>query len=560
MFEKVFKLVNRRLWLRLLIPVSVIVITVVLANLWCNIAFQVKLYETQLKLQNRMLHAQAVEGGIFDALAIGDNDTVRSQFKNLSEQSNDLKVFVYDFNGVVSFSTDLNSIGTKVDNFLDDNSKKDIFSMLESGKASDRSFHISIEGTPFLLESDPILNESRCFHCHGKKHKVLGGISVLSSELAGKQAIDRGKTVSIIIGLTGVCVIIFFIWLFFHFLVNRKIHLVMDATSNLRQKDFTHTYDIKEGDEINHILARINLVTQNLRDTMKQVVDNSGTIFNSASELSLISENLNSASTDVSEKATTVSAAAEEMSINNKLIATSMEQSTNTLNAIVSAIEEMSATVSEIAQNVASSKEITRQVAQGFEMITKVVEELGERANDVDIVTDEIRSIAEQVSMLALNAKIEAARAGDAGKGFAVVAQEITELASETSESTLQADEKLRWIKEKSREVAQKVTGLTAIVKDSDDAISSISAAVEEQNLTTREIAKNINDVSAEISDVNNNVNEGAAVAAEIAKEITIVEDGSRQVQDNSNKLNDNAMALSTMAENFLELMKQFKI
>ncbi|MCD4675028.1 MAG: hypothetical protein K8S18_03410 [Desulfobacula sp.] len=559
MFEKLVKLVNSRLWLRLLIPVSLIVIVVVFTNLWYNISFQVKSGETQLKAQNQML-ARAVESGMFDALAIGDNDTVRIQFKRLNEQIKDLKVFVYDFNGIVSFSTDINAMGKKINNYLNDDSQKDISAMLGSGQASDRSFHVSFDGTSFLLENDPILNEQRCFHCHGEKRKVLGGISVFSSEMAVKQAVANGRTISIIIGLAGLGVIILFIWFFFHFLVNKKIHMVLDATSNMRQKDFTHTYDVKEGDEINHILARINLVAQNLRKTIKQVAENSDTISVSASDLSLISENLSTASTDASQKATTVSAAAEEMSINNQSIATSMEQSTDTLNAIASAIEEMSATVGEIAQNVASSKEITQQVAEGFKVISQVVAELGERANDVDIVTDEIRSISEQVSMLALNAKIEAARAGEAGKGFAVVAQEITELASETNESTLQADEKLKWIKEKSEEVTQKVDGLTAIVKESDEAISSISAAVEEQNVTTREIAKNINDVSAEISDVNNNVNDGANVAAQIAKEITIVEDGSKQVQESSNKLNDNAMALSTMAENFMELMKKFKV
>ncbi|MCD4719493.1 MAG: hypothetical protein K8S13_06490 [Desulfobacula sp.] len=559
MFDKIFKFISSRLWLRLLIPVSVIVVAVVFTNLWFNISFQIKSAETQMKAQNKML-ARAVEGGMFDALAIGDNDSVRTQFKRLNEQIKDLKVFVYDFNGVISFSTDINSVGKKMGDFLDDNSKKDISSMLGSGQPSNRSFHVPFAGTPFLLENDPILNEQRCFHCHGEKRKVLGGISVFSSEMAIKQAIADGKMVSIIIGLAGLMVIILFMWLFFHFLVNKKVHMVLSATSNLRQKDFTHTYDVKEGDEINHILSKINLVTKDLRKMIIQVVKNSDTISGSATELSHISENLNTASTDTSEKATTVSAAAEEMSSNNQSIATSMEQSTDTLNAIASAIEEMSVTVSEIAKNVSSSKEITEQVVEGFKVITQVVDELGGRANDVDIVTDEIRAISEQVSMLALNAKIEAARAGEAGKGFAVVAQEITELASETNESTLQADEKLRWIKEKSKEVTQKVVGLTVIIKESDEAISSISAAVEEQNVTTNEIAKNINDVSAEISEVNNNVNEGASVAAEIAKEITVVEEGSRQVQESSHKLNDNAMALLTIAEHFMELMKKFKV
>ncbi len=550
---------NSKLWLRILIPVSAIVIVVVLASLWYNITFQNKFGESQLKSQNQML-AQAVQGGMFDALAIGDNDTVRTQFQRLNDEIKDLKVFVYDFNGVVSFSTDINSVGKNIDQYLDNLATEDMRAMIENGEATETSFHIEFDETPFLLENDPILNEKRCFHCHGKNKKVLGGISVFSSEASVKNAIIKGRTVSILIGVIGLCVIILFVWLFFHFLVNKKVHLVLDATSKLRQKDFTQTSEVAEGDEINHILARINMVTQDLRVTIKQVVENSDIIFSSSSELSQISENLSVASVDASEKATTVSAAAEEMSINNKSIAHSMEQSTDALNTIASAIEEMSATVGEIAGNVNSSKEITQQVAEGFDEISNVVEELGKRAIDVDVVTDQIRSISEQVSMLALNAKIEAARAGEAGKGFAVVAQEITDLASETNKSTLLADEKLKWIKDKSKEVTQKVSDLTVSVKDADDAMTSISAAVEEQNVTTQEIAKNINDVSSEISDVNNNVNEGAAVASEIAKEIIIVEDGAKQVQESGNKLNDSAMSLSAMAESFMEMMKKFKV
>jgi methyl-accepting chemotaxis protein len=367
--------------------------------------------------------------------------------------------------------------------------------------------------------------------------------------------VGKARQASLLIGIAGLAVIILFIWLFFHFLVNKKIRMVLDATHDMRRKDFSKSYEIRKGDEINHILSRINLVTQDLRQTFKQFSDHSDTIFHSASELSLISKDLNSASTDTSQKATTVSSASEEMSINNRSIAASMEQATDSLNAVASAIEQMSATVGEIARNVNATKEITEQVAQGFDMITGVVDELGKRANDVDLVTDEIRAISEQVGMLALNAKIEAARAGAAGKGFAVVAQEITELADETNKSTLEADEKLRWIKEKSKEVVEKVAGLTTVVKESEHAIAGISAAVEEQNTTTREIAKNITDVSADISEVNTSVAQGALVAAEIAKDITLVEEGARKVRSGSGQLNDNAARLSSMAENFREII-----
>ncbi|MCP4023507.1 MAG: hypothetical protein GY729_16800 [Desulfobacteraceae bacterium] len=497
---------------------------------------------------------------MFDALSVGDNDAVRAQFKTLEEKVSHLKVYVYDFNGKISFSTQLPLVGKDIRTMVSEKAQKDLNQMLETGIDSGKSFQISHNGDNSLVSSDVIFNEERCYHCHGSKKKILGGISVFSSDAFVTSSIEKGRNTSILIGVAGLFLIIGFVWFFFHFIVNKKIFLVLEATSRLREKDFSKETTIGPGDEINHILARINLVTQNLRETIQQVITESNNIFNSSKALNDISNGLMTTSTDATQKAVTVSAAAEEMSINNSAIATAMEESTESLNATASAVEELSATVSEISQNVSSSKQLTQQVAEEFDSIVNVVDELGKRANDVDLVTDEIRSISEHVSLLALNAKIEAARAGDAGKGFAVVAQEITELAVETSNSTLEADEKLRWIKEKSEEVTSKVSRITQTVNDSDQAITSIASAVEEQNASTREIAKSINAISSEISQVNTRVTEGASVASEIAKDMAMLEEGARDVQDNSSKVNENADSLSGIAKQFLAMMKAFKV
>lgn len=556
---KIIRLIRSRLWIRVLLPVSFAVIAVVLTSLWVNISLQEKMGEDQLVRQNSMLE-QAVEGGMFDALAAGDNDTVRSQFKRLSENVDGLKVYVYDFNGVVSFSTDSEAVGKDVKSWMDDPAGRDVSEILESGQASGKPFHISDKGHPWVVKSNPIMNESRCYHCHGQSRKVLGGISVFSSEASIRDAVKNGRTVSIGIGLAGLCLIVLFVFMFFHFVVNRKVKQVLDATSFMRKKDFTHRYPEKDGDEMDLILSQMNRVTSDLRQTIKTVSSSSNTIFDASSDLGMISQSLNTSSIDASEKATAVSAAAEELSINNRAIASAMDQSSISLNSVASAVEEMSATVNEIARNVGASKEITDQVVSEFETINAVVEELGRRADDVDLVTDEIRSISEQVSLLALNAKIEAARAGEAGRGFAVVAHEITNLAKDTQNSTIKADETLQWIKTRSGELASQMVRLRQIIEESDQAVSSISAAVEEQNVTTREIAQSITQVSSEIAEVNGNVNEGAAAASEIAEQITTVEDGAGQVRSSSDTLKKNSVGLSKTAQTFMDLMKSFKV
>ncbi len=557
--KKLFNLINSRLWMRVLIPVFFFLILVMGVTLWHSISSQDTFGREQLTTQNEIL-ARAVEGGMFDALAIGDNDTVRTQFKRLNDKAKDLKVYVYDFNGLISFATDASSVGKRVKDLIGDGAGTDLLKMLKKGKAVNRSMDITLEGTNYILKNDPILNEKKCAHCHGNKRKVLGGISVLSPMASMQEKISKARDTSILIALAGLCLVIFLIWSLFTFLVNRKVARVIDATSHLRKKDFTHNYEVKPGDEINHILNRINLVTQELRGTIHYIAAESDTLLDVSNNITDISDALNYSSNETSQRAIAVSSAAEEMSTTNSAIATTMDDASARLSSLASAVDELSATVSEISKNASGSKTIIDLMVQSFETILMAVKSLGSQADNVDEVTDKIRSISEQVSLLALNAKIEAARAGEAGKGFAVVAQEITELAVETQQSTSEADDKLVRIKSTVSDLTEKITGLADSVRDSDDIISSIAVSVEEQNVATLEIAKNINEVSSKIFDVNQSVTQGVDVATSIAKDISAVEEMSGQVKTKINNLNQGGSDLAQISEKLKHMMSQFKI
>jgi methyl-accepting chemotaxis protein len=559
MFTKILRVFNSRLWIKIMLPVFVIVSLVIGISIGFNISFQQKLGIQQLAFHNKTL-AHVVEGSMFDALAVGDNDTVRLQFERFHRNIPDIKMFVYDFNGKISFATDINSVGNPIDDYIGAGSASAVNRMLKTGEDSDQPFYSMSGATSYIADHQVIKNEAGCYHCHGSTNQILGGISILSPETEIRAGINKGRTINVLIGGIGLVLIILFIWLFFHFFVNSKVILIMDAVARMRQGDFSRDTDIGQGDEMNHILARINMVNQELRTALGQVKDGSQSMLTSASELDSISDTLGRASTDTAQKTSALSTAAEEMSINNRAISEAMNQSASSINTIASAIEEMSSTVNEIAQNVNSSKEITTNVVAEFSQIEKTVYELGRKADDVDEVTNEIRSIAEQVSMLALNAKIEAARAGEAGKGFAVVAQEITALALDTNQATLDADKTLLYIKQVIKDTIDKVQKMTRIIQQADESMSSISAAVEEQNVTTREISQNIGSVSNDIAEVNSSVTQGAQVANDIAKDIALVENDTRNVQDNSSKLNVHAGELSKMAEGFRELLRKFTI
>jgi len=246
MIKKLFTFLNSRLWIRVLIPIFLIVILVMFSILWYNISFQNSLGMDQAVSQNGIL-AQAIEGGMFESLAIGDNDRVRIQFKQLNEKMKDIKVFVYNSKGIISFSTDTSAVGNFMENYIGAKGNKELGSMLETGIASELSSPTTLDGKEFVMKNNSFMNEARCFQCHDQGNKVLGGISVLSSMTAMKKNIQKGKNTNVLIAVTGFFVILIIVWMFFYFLVNKKILMVLDAISFLRKKDFTRDHKVGWG-------------------------------------------------------------------------------------------------------------------------------------------------------------------------------------------------------------------------------------------------------------------------------------------------------------------------
>lgn len=556
---KLFRTIRRRLWLKILIPVTLIVCLVIGASVLFNGVFQERCSLGQMDQQNIAL-TQVIESSMFDSLSTGDNDVVRRQFQRINDALPDLMILVYDFNGRITFSTQKTEIGKSIDSFLMPEARAGMSAMLETGAAFQGQNRTQINGINFVFDSREIRNEAQCHHCHGSSRQILGGITVFSPSDAILRQISKGKQINWLTGVAGLILIVVFVWAFFHFSVNIKVRQILAVMAKMRQGDFTQEIVIPEGDEMNHILARIGIVNTDLRQVLAQVQQGSERILTSSRELSTISDSLAQASSATSSRAETVSASAEEMRITNRTIADSMEQSAGSVSSVASAVEEMAATVAEIVKNVNTSMDLAHQVAEDFNRVEQAVGTLGVNADEVDTVTDEIRSISEQVSMLALNAKIEAARAGEAGKGFAVVAEEITALALDTSRATIEADEKLMRMKQMTRETISLVQDMARLVQDSVTAMTTISASVEEQNATTSEIARSVGSVSEDVMVVNANVGQSVEVAGEIAQNISTVEHDSQKVKQSSDRLNEHAKDLSAMADDFEKLLSRFKV
>ncbi len=192
----------------------------------------------------------------------------------------------------------------------------------------------------------------------------------------------------------------------------------------------------------------------------------------------------------------------------------------------MSAAEELAASIAEISSHVDQSAEIARSAASQAEQSRAVVESLSEAAKKVGEVVGLINDIAEQTNLLALNATIEAARAGEAGKGFAVVASEVKNLANQTQGSTASITGEVNGMLQVTSDAVKAITSIIETIANINEKSEEISAAVQSQDQATREIASN--------------VTEAAAGAREVSERIAVV---SRDAQGVGSLSSDVSMA-----------------
>jgi methyl-accepting chemotaxis protein len=165
------------------------------------------------------------------------------------------------------------------------------------------------------------------------------------------------------------------------------------------------------------------------------------------------------------------------------------------------------------------------------------MDELDETARTIGTIVGMIQEIAEQTNLLALNATIEAARAGEAGKGFAVVASEVKSLATQTAKATDEISALISTIQQRAGGAVEAIRAITGRVDELEQITGAVAAAIEEQNAATQEISRNIEGVASAADEVNGNVAFVSEAAAETGRMATGVEQAAGQVEARSTNL-----------------------
>jgi len=330
-----------------------------------------------------------------------------------------------------------------------------------------------------------------------------------------------------------------------YFSVMTSVRRLREGSGRLAAGDLTARIELDTRDELRQVAASFNEMAAAMRGLIGSIRDNSDHVADSARSLVTASGQIHVATQCQSDAASSMAAAVEQMTVGIEHIARNAGEA----DSLAHRSGELSRQGGEI---VAAVVEEIRQIAASVSESAHTVAELGERSGQISAIVQVIGDIAAQTNLLALNAAIEAARAGEQGRGFAVVADEVRKLAERTAHSTREIGEMVAAIQQ----------GTSGAVQGMEQGVIRVNEGVvraQRAGEAMHGIREAANQVQGTVAEISHALREQSAASAEIAQKVSMI---AQMAEENGSAVGSNhqtASRLSDLAGTLLDNVSRFK-
>ena len=338
---------------------------------------------------------------------------------------------------------------------------------------------------------------------------------------SGQTIISHGHTSATIIAIISVLAIAIgiFLAMFLTNMIVKPIKKVVERVEEIAKGNLMgDELKVKSKDEVGVLTSSVNEMVASLRNLIGELNASAENLAASAEEISASTDEIAKGSQQQAGDASSSSEMAKEMANAVQAVSQNAEQAAQLTETTLEAASE--------------GGEVIHGTVEGMKEISRKINDLSSKSVQIGEIIEVIDDIAEQTNLLALNAAIEAARAGEAGKGFAVVADEVRKLAERSSKATREISDLIQSIQENTEESVKAVDEgnertnkagnsfkeIIKLVRDSANKVSEIAAASEEQASQSSEVQLAVENIASVSEQTSASVQETATTASELAK------------------------------------------